>query len=85
MSLENTIEKFIKQEIMLGGGPEKIDPSESLIDTGILDSLGLLRLIAFVEEAFGVEIEDEEVLPANFQSVEAIKQFLSSKGLQESG
>jgi acyl carrier protein len=80
MSNSRAIEQFIKEEIMLGSGPERIDPSESMLDSGVLDSLALLRLIGFLEEQFGVAIDDDEVLPENFESIDSIQAFLAGKG-----
>ena len=79
MNVKTAIEQFIVDEIMLADNGTKIDPDESLISNGTLDSLGLLRLIAFVEEQFDVEVEDGEVVPDNFQSLNVIEAFLAAK------
>lgn len=79
MNVETTIERFILDEILLGSGPEKIDPDEALISSRILDSLALLRLISFIEERLGVVIEDEDLIPDNFQTINTIKDLISSK------
>jgi acyl carrier protein len=79
MNIEADIERYIVDEILLGTGAARIDPGESLIDSGILDSLALLRFISFVEERFGVTVEDVEVVPDNFQSINATKAFIEMK------
>jgi len=79
MSIESIVEKFIREEFMHGGGPEKIDPQESLIESGVIDSLTLLRLITFLEEQFNLRVEDDEVLPEYFESLETIKAFVEGK------
>jgi acyl carrier protein len=79
MNIEADIERYIVDEILLGSGDTRLDPSESLIDSGVLDSLALLRLISFVEERFGVTVEDVEVVPDNFQSINATKAFIETK------
>jgi acyl carrier protein len=56
-----------------------LDPDESLISSGVLDSLALLRLIAFLEEQMGVTVEDSEVIPENFETVNEIKGFIERK------
>ena len=70
-------------EGLLGGMWEfpagKIDPDESLLSSGILDSLGLLRLVAFLEERFGVAVEGDEVIPENFETIDSIKNFIQHK------
>jgi acyl carrier protein len=53
--------------------------SDKLLESGIVDSLGILDLVAFLENDFQVHISDEELLPENFQTVEAIAQFVERK------
>ena len=79
MNTKAVLEKFIVDEIMLADSGTRIDSDESLISSGVLDSLGLLRLIAFIEERFGVTVEDGEVVPDNFQSLNVMESFLSEK------
>jgi acyl carrier protein len=79
MSIEATIEKYIVEEIMLADRNTKIDPDESLIDSGILDSLALLRFINFLEDQFDIMVDDIEVVPDNFQSINTAAAFVSTK------
>jgi acyl carrier protein len=79
MSIEATIEKYIVEEIMLADRNTKIDPDESLIDSGILDSLALLRFINFLEDQFDIMVDDIEVVPDNFQSINTAASFVSTK------
>jgi len=79
MDVETAIERFVVDEIMLGDSNTKIDPNESLISSGVLDALALLRLIAFLEEQMGVTVDDSEVIPENFESINEIKSFIEKK------
>jgi len=79
MKTEAVIERFIINELMFGDGPPKIDPDKDLISTGFLDSVAVLRLLLFIEEQFKVRIEDNEVLPDNFRTIEQIKTFIENK------
>lgn len=79
MNVEQLIERYIVEEIMFGNGQTKLEPEQSLISSGILDSVALLRLIAFIEEQFGVKITDGEVIPDNFETLNNIKTFLEQK------
>lgn len=79
MNIGPTIERFIVEEVMMGDGQTKIDPDQSLLDSGILDSLALLRLIGFIEEQFGVTVGDDEVIPDNFETINAMKALLEKK------
>jgi acyl carrier protein len=57
-----------------------IDASTPLIDRGILDSMGLMQVIMFVEEKTGIRIPDDEVLPDNFQTVGSIEALVDRLG-----
>ena len=50
-----------------------------LLENGIVDSLGILELVAFIEQEFGVTITDEELLPENFQTVRCLVSFVKRK------
>ncbi len=78
MSAEITIEltKFLTSEV-LEDVPELSDDQPLL--TGLLDSFGLLALLNFIEERFGVAIPHEEVVADNFRSVSALAAFVDSK------
>ena len=73
------IERFIVDEIMMGDRDTTIDRDASLISSGIVDSLALLRLINFIEEHFGITIEDDEVVPDNFETVASAENFVKGK------
>lgn len=50
-----------------------------IFETGLLDSMGLLFLVEFLNEEFNVEVKDDELLPENFQSVNSILKFIEGK------
>jgi acyl carrier protein len=52
---------------------------DSLIDSGIVDSLGILDLVSFLETEFGLHVSDEELLPENFQTIECIAAMVQTK------
>ncbi len=78
MNIESTLERFILDELLIGS-KAKLGYDESLIDSGIVDSLGLLRLMAFVEKEFNVAIEDDEVIGENFQTINVMKALIERK------
>ena len=59
--------------------PRAVGDDESLIECGALDSLGILELVAFVEEEFHIQLSDEEVSPQNFRSISSVAGFLIGK------
>lgn len=79
MHIEARIADFINEELLLGTNQDPDLADQSLIKSGILDSLSLLRLIHFLEGEFGVTIEDGEVSPENFETIDDIKIFIARK------
>lgn len=57
----------------------KLDEVDSFLGTGILDSTGVLELVTFVEGTFGVQVDDEELVPENFDSLAALGAFVERK------
>lgn len=78
MDIERVIERFLIDEILFGSRTS-IDPDESLVTSGILDSLALLRLVTYLESQFGVTFEDGEVIPTHFETINAIKSLVVNK------
>ena len=73
------LEHYILDELLVSDHRTKIDPDESLINSGVIDSLSLLRLIAFIEERFDVRIEDVEVVPDNFETISVMEGLIAGK------
>jgi len=59
--------------------PAALKDEESLLDSGVIDSTGVLEVIAFIEDTFGFTVEDMEMLPENLDSVERITNFVIRK------
>jgi len=78
MSTETILAGYIEKELAKGR-KTKIDYEEDLLSEGIIDSLGILQLVAFIEDEFGVHIEDEDVVLENFQSVSALTNYLNAR------
>jgi len=58
---------------------------DDLLQSGIVDSLGILDLVTFVEQNFGITLNDDELLPENFQTIERLSAFVQSKNPSEVG
>lgn len=78
MDVRTPTERFITEELMFSRSGQ-LDATASLLHTGVLDSLNLIRLILFLEQQFGVTIDDNEVIPDHFETLNAIERFVSSK------
>ncbi len=60
-------------------GDRKLTDTDSLLEDGLIDSLGILDLVGFLETEFGIKIEDEELDPENFDSITAMVRFVERK------
>lgn len=72
------IRKFILDKFPLAR-KQQIKDSDPLLESGVLDSLGVLDLVSFVEQEFSVHVADEELVPENFQTIDRIAAFVESK------
>ncbi|OGW36518.1 MAG: hypothetical protein A2010_12895 [Nitrospirae bacterium GWD2_57_9] len=62
------------------GRPKKIDQvsdGENLIENGMIDSLGIMHLVSYIEDTFRVKVRDEEIVPDNFESLDVISTYVS--------
>ena len=75
---ERKIWDFICEDF-LAGRTDGFDRNTSLLETGAIDSMGLFRLISFIEEAFTVRVSEEDLIADNFQSFERIMKYIESK------
>ncbi len=79
MEVETQIKQFVLDNFLFGGSPDDVDEDVSLLDTGIMDSLGVLQLVSFVEETFSIQVEDVDVVPDNFDSVRSLATYTRRK------
>ncbi|HYD69627.1 acyl carrier protein [Azospirillum sp.] len=83
---EPTIESIVTQQIrafivenFLLGKDSGFDNAESLLESGIIDSTGIMHVVAFLEESFGIAIDDDDLIADNLDSVERIAGFVERK------
>ncbi|RJQ75789.1 acyl carrier protein [Pseudonocardiaceae bacterium YIM PH 21723] len=77
-TVASTIKAHILAEFLPGTPSEELDNSYDLIDNGVVDSLGLLRLISWVEQRFHVPLDEVELSPDDFRSIDAIGHFVEA-------
>jgi len=58
---------------------EELDYDDSLLELGIIDSVKMLDLINFIEQKFNIEVDDDDLYPENFDSINAIVNYINSK------
>ena len=76
--MEHDVRAFLAENFVLGDD-QTLAGSASLIDAGIIDSTGVLELVGFLEETYGIRIADYELLPENLDSIDNIVRFVGEK------
>jgi acyl carrier protein len=73
--IRQDIRTFLEQDLSrdLAG----VDDTASLLQAGVLDSLGVMQLVAFLQDRFGIVVSDDDLVPENLESVGAIVGFVS--------
>ena len=71
------VKSFIQENFIFNG--QDIDPEKSLLGSGTIDSTGILEVISFLEQTFGVQFDDKELVAENFDSIAKIQTFISRK------
>ena len=72
------VREFIVQDFLFGRD-NGFASGESMLESGMIDSTGVLQLVAFLEQTFGIKVEDAELVPENLDSLDSIGRFLGSK------
>jgi acyl carrier protein len=76
------IKEFIVKEFMPDVPVEELETDYDLLDGGVIDSLGLLRVIVWLEDTFQIPLDDAEIIPESFRSVAAIRTFVEQMRTQ---
>lgn len=74
MALRDDLLEFVQESLLRGA--EKIGPEDGLIERGVIDSVGLMQLMTFIEERAGIRIPDHLVTPSNFETVDAMDRMV---------
>lgn len=76
---ETEIRSYIVKNFLFGVDDESLAANDSLLEKGVIDSTGVLEVVAFLDEQFGVSVQDDELVPANFESIEKLAAFVNRK------
>jgi acyl carrier protein len=77
--ITRSIRKFLFDNYLFGYSENEFDIEASFLDYGVLDSLGILELITFIEKEFDIGVSDEEILPDNLDSIGRVSRFVLRK------
>jgi acyl carrier protein len=78
VAVADDIRQFVTENFLFGKG-ENLHDGESLFDRGVIDSTGVLELIQFVEDHYGIKVEDEEAIPQNLDGVNCLANYVCKK------
>jgi len=84
-ALRAEVRQFVIDNFLYGQPAELRDDNQPFLDTGIIDSTGVLELVAFLESKYGIKIEDQELLPDNLDSVAKVCAFVERKRVATQG
>ena len=77
MSVISDLEQFILEQGSVDR--DAIDPSEDLLEQGLIDSLAIVQIITFIEDSYGVSLGPNDVVPENFSSLSALAGLIESR------
>lgn len=76
--LRQELRAFLADTFVLGPEDE-LEDDTSLLRAGVIDSTGVLEVVAYLESRYGIEIGDEEIVPENMDSIQGLSRFVSSR------
>jgi len=78
-AIKKQVRAYMLDNFIMGGNADDLKDGDSFMERHIIDSTGFIELITFLEQSFGIRIEDEEMIPENLDSLNSIEQFISHK------
>ncbi|MAE29637.1 MAG: acyl carrier protein [Planctomycetota bacterium] len=78
-TLETELRGFVVENFLFGQGGDTFTDEDSFLQKGIVDSTGIMEVIAHLEETYEITVEDEELLPENLDSVARLASFVRRK------
>ncbi len=78
---KSILRKFILENYLYTEDESALKDDDSFLDSGILDSMGILEVIDLLNEAFSIEVEDDEMIPDNLDSINDLLAFIKKKSL----
>jgi len=79
MALHDELRQFVTDNFMFGKPCEGFADDDSFIERGIIDSTAVMELVAFLEERYRIRLQDRELIPDNFDSINKLARFVASR------
>ncbi|HEX6850870.1 MAG TPA: acyl carrier protein [Candidatus Polarisedimenticolaceae bacterium] len=77
--IEETIRRFVAEQFFVPGGPPAVGLEQSFLESRLMDSTGVLEFVAFLEQTFAIQVEDDELTPENLDSVRLTAEYVRRK------
>jgi len=77
--IQKQVSEYLAENFLFGEEGAVIGGDDSFLEIGLIDSTGILELIQFLEESFGIEVDDEEIIPENLDSIKRVTRYVDSK------
>ena len=79
MNVEDKVRNYILENYLFTDDQSELNNEDSFLEKGIIDSTGILEVIFFLEEEFGLSVDDDEMIPENLDSVNSMVKYINSK------
>ncbi len=79
MDTKTQIKQYIAENYLFSNNGFNLDDDESFLEAGVVDSLGVVELVSFVEETYDIEVPDDDIVPDNFDSVNNLTHYIASR------
>lgn len=78
-TLRDNLWQFVVDNFLFGQSNSCLSDDASFLESGIIDSTGVLELVSFLERQYGIRLEDEELIPENLDSIRRLTRFIARK------
>ena len=78
-AIKDTVRNFINSNFMLSEELRGFSDTDSFLRKGIIDSMGVIELLAFVQKRYKIRVEPAEVVPKNFDTLESLARYIQTK------
>lgn len=79
MEIKKEIHSYIEENVLFNSDDNSISDDDSFMEKGIIDSTGILELVSFIEGKFDFKVDDEDLVPDNFDSVNNLASYIEKK------
>ena len=77
--IKGSLRRFLAESILFCGNQFPYGDDVSFLGNGIIDSMNVMEIVYFVEHQFEIKVEDEDIVPANFDTIERLASFITEK------